>query len=131
MNALENKQALLRCIELFNKCTLEWVDICYSQKLEWIELPKSTTPKGRQGDFIFFHASAEQALQLFPNRKLTVLKIVADDNCVVMDQEWQGTLAVSAGEYVAGTIFRLRLASFFTLENGLIIKQVDYCISMV
>jgi hypothetical protein len=131
MNTLENKQTLLRCIELFNKCTLEWVDTFYSKELEWIELPKATTPKGRQGDFTFFRTSAERALQLFPDRKLTILKIVADDNCVVMDQEWQGTLAVSSGEYVAGTISKLRLASFFTLENGLIIKQVDYCISML
>jgi len=54
MNATENKKALLRCIELYNKCSLEWVDTCYSNKLEWIELPKPGSPQGRKGDFIFF-----------------------------------------------------------------------------
>ncbi len=49
MNAMENKQTLARCIELFNRGTLEWVDRCYSSKLEWIELPKASTPQGRRG----------------------------------------------------------------------------------
>lgn len=57
MNAMENKQALARCIELFNRGTLEWVDSCYSRKLEWIELPKASTPQGRRGDFAFFRRS--------------------------------------------------------------------------
>lgn len=50
-NSAQNKRALFRCIELLNKCTLEWVDNRYSKKLEWIELPKPSTPQGRRGDF--------------------------------------------------------------------------------
>ena len=37
MSVAENKQAILRCIELYNKCTLEWVDTFYSNKLEWFD----------------------------------------------------------------------------------------------
>lgn len=129
MNALANKQALLRCIELYNKCTLEWVDTCYSNKLQWIELPKLGTPQGRHGDFTFFRKSAEQLLHLFPNSKLTVLRSLAENDCVVLEQEWQGTAAFTIGSYIAGNIAKLRLASFYTLENGLIIKQVDYCVT--
>lgn len=64
MSATDNKQALLHCIELYNKCTLEWVDTCYSNTLDWIELPKPGTPDGRQGNFEFFRRSAEQLLRL-------------------------------------------------------------------
>jgi hypothetical protein len=131
MNATENKKALLRCIELYNKCSLEWVDTCYSNKLEWIELPKPGSPQGRKGDFIFFRKSAEQLLKLFPNNKLFVLRCLAENDCVVLEQEWQGTAAFTIGSYVAGNIAKLRLASFYTLENGLIINQVDYCVSAV
>lgn len=126
-NSAENKQALFRCIELFNKCTLEWVDTCYSKKLDWIELPKPSTPQGRHGDFTLFRASADQVLKLFPDRKINVLRSVAENDCVVLDQEWQGTAAVTIGNFIAGRIAKLRVASFFTLENGLIIKQTDYC----
>jgi ketosteroid isomerase-like protein len=128
MSAGENKQAVLKCVELFNECTLKWVDACYSNKLEWIELPKPDTPQGRRGDFAFYRKSAEQLLSLFPDRKITVIRSVAEGDCVVLEQEWQGTAAFTAGNYAAGRIAKLRAVSFFTLNNGLIIKQTDYCV---
>jgi ketosteroid isomerase-like protein len=130
MNTIENKQALLRCIELYNKDTLEWVDTCYSKELEWTELPSPGIPQGRQGNFPFFRKSVEQLLRLFPDCKLKVLRSVAENDCVVLEQEWQGTAAVTIGNYVAGRVARLRVASFFTLDNGLITKQIDYCVSV-
>ena len=131
MNALENKQALLRCIELFNRCTLEWVDGCYASQLEWVEYPTPGNPQGRRGDLATFRRSAEQALHLFPDRKLSVLRSLAENDCVVLEQEWQGTAAYTLGNFVAGRIARLRVVSFFTLENGLIAKQTDYCASVL
>jgi len=128
-SAADNKQALMRCIELFNQGTLEWVDTCYSDKLEWIELPKSGTPSGRRGDIAAFRQAAAQTLTLFPNRRLRVLSSVAESDCVAMEQEWQGTAASTVGDFVAARTATLRVASFFTLENGLIIKQIDYCVS--
>jgi hypothetical protein len=131
MSAVENKQAILRCIEFYNKCTLEWIDICYSNKLEWIELSNPSAPQGRQGNFAFYRKSAEQVLNLFPDRKLSVLRSLAENDCVVLEQEWQGTLAFTAGNHIAGDIVKLRVVSIFTLENGLIIKQTDYCGSVI
>ena len=123
MNPKENKQAVLHCIDLYNKCTLEWVDTCYSKELEWKEFSNPSAPKGRQGDFSVFRKSAEQALRFFPDMKMTVLRSVSENDCVVLEQEWQG--------HIAGEIAKLRVASFFTLENGLIIKHIDYCASVI
>ena len=39
-----------------------------------------------------------RVLNLFPDRKLTVLKCLAENDCVVLEQEWQGTFALTAGE---------------------------------
>ena len=131
MNAVKNKQAVLKCIELYNKCTSEWLDTCYSNKLEWIELSNPSVPQGRHGNFEFFRKSTEQVLILFPDRKLTVLRSLAEDNIVVLEQDWQGTFINTAGNHIVGDIAKLRVASFFTLENGLIIKQTDYCASII
>ncbi|HVN48005.1 MAG TPA: nuclear transport factor 2 family protein [Bacteroidota bacterium] len=131
MNAAENKQALLRCIELYNKCTLEWVDLCFSKQLEWIELPTATNLQGRKGDFAFYRTSAEQLLKIFPDRKLHVLKSVAEHDCIVLEQEWHGTAAITMGNYNAGRVAKCRVASFFTLKHGLIIKQIDYCAPII
>ena len=127
MNANDNKQAVLRCIELFNQCTLKWVDTCYSDTLKWTELPSQDTPQGRQGNFQIYRQTAENLLRLFPDRQLKVLRSVAEGDCVVLEQEWQGTATFTFGNYVTGRVARLRITSFFTLTDGLITEQTDYC----
>jgi len=131
MNAVENKQAVLRCVGLFNKCTLEWLSTCYADHLEWTELPWRSFPQGRHGDLSAYRQAAEQTLRLCPDRQLRVLRSVAEGDCVVLEQEWQGTIAFPVGDIAAGTGMRLRIVSFFTLENGLITKQTDYCVAAV
>jgi ketosteroid isomerase-like protein len=126
MGTAGNKDAILRCIELFNKGTLEWVDTCYSKGMEWIELPKTGTPEGRRGDFGVFRQAASRLLQVFPDRRLRVLTIVAEGDQVALEQEWQGTAAVPLGAFGAGTVLSQRIASFFTLEKGMILRHVDY-----
>ena len=128
MGAIENRQAVLRCIELYNRCTLEWVDTCYSKDLDWTEWPRPGAPQGRHGNFVFYREAVGQVLRLFPDRQLTVLRCVAENDCVVLEQDWQGTAAFTVGDFIAGRIATLRVVSFFTLENGLITKQTDYCV---
>lgn len=106
---------------------MEWLDTCYADHLEWTELPWRSFPQGRHGDLTAYRQSAEQALRLCPDRRLRVLRSVAEGDCVVLEQEWQGTVALPIGNIVTGSISRLRIVSFFTLENGLITKQTDYC----
>ena len=127
MSTVENKQAVMRCVELFNKCTLEWLSSCYADHLEWTELPWRSFPQGRRGDLSAYRQAAEQALRLCPDRQLRVLRSVAEGDCVVLEQAWQGRLAFPVGEAAAGSVMRLRIVSFFTLENGRISKQTDYC----
>ncbi len=129
MSQIENRKTVMHCIELFNKNTLEWVDTCYSKGLEWVEMPQPGTPKGRHGNFNFYRESAGQALRLFPDQKLSVLRSVTEGDCVVFEQEWQGTAALTVRNYVAGRMARQRIVSFFTLKDGLIVKQTDYCTS--
>ena len=127
MSTVENKQAVMHCVELFNKCTLEWLSACYADHLEWMELPWRSFPQGRRGDLSAYRQAAEQALRLCPDRQLRVLRSVAEGDCVVLEQAWQGRLAFPVGEAAAGNVMRLRIVSFFTLENGRISKQTDYC----
>lgn len=124
---MDNKQEILQCIDLFNQCTLKWVDVFYSDELEWTELPKAGTPDGRRGNLTYFRECAVQLLTLFPDRQLKVLRSVAEDDTVVLEQEWQGTASFSAGNFVAGNVARQRIVSFFTLKNGRIVQETDYC----
>ena len=121
-----NEQAIRDCVDLFNKCTLEWVDTCYAEEADWIELPVPGISRGRQGKRAFLRETAGHILMLYPNRQLRILNLVAQADQVVLDQAWQGTTAAAFGGVSAGTMIRFQVASFFTLVDGLIIKQTDY-----
>ena len=122
----QNEQAIRRCVELFNKCTLEWVDTCYAEEADWIELPVPGISRGRQGKRAFLREMAGRVLMLYLNRLLRILNLVAQADQVVLEQAWQGTAAAAFGGVSAGTMIRFQVASFFTLVDGLIVKQTDY-----
>ena len=124
----QNEQAIRRCVDLFNKCTLEWVDTCYAPAAEWVELPIPGMSRGRQGDRAFLRETAGRVLMLYPDRQLRVLNLLAQADQVVLEQDWQGTAAAAFGDLHPGDQVRFRVASFFTLADGLITRQTDYCI---
>ena len=105
---------------------MEWIEKCYSARLEWQEFGNPLFQGGRNGNYSEFWNIAAQALQLFPDRTLTALECIAEDNCVILEQEWKGTLAVTAGTHQQGEISELRIVSFFELGQGLIVRQRDY-----
>jgi ketosteroid isomerase-like protein len=117
-----------RCIELFNKRTFEWVDSCYAENVEWFELPLPSTPSGQHGDRAFLRNTARRLLSLFPDRQMTINNLVAKENNVAMELEWRGTAAASFGNFKIGSLVQYRIASFLTFSNGLIVKQIDYCV---
>ena len=131
MSTADNKKAVSRCIELFNKCTLEWVDTCYSKELVWIEMPTQSFPKGRSGGFETFRNTADQLLRIFPDRSLFVHRSVAEADYVVFEQEWKGTIAIPFGNYKVGENIKMKIVTFFKLKNSLIVEHTDYPISIL
>lgn len=127
----QNEAAALRCIDLFNKCNSDWVDICYAKEAQWIEHPHLGNPRGRIGNREALHQASEWLISYFPDRQLTVTSHIAQGNMVVLEQDWQGTTAKQFGDRPAGTIIKQRIASFFTFDdNTMIIKQEDYVASI-
>lgn len=124
----QNEQAVRHCVELYNQCTLEWVDTCYDKAAEWNELPIPGISPGRQGDRDFLRKTAGAILRLYPDRQIRVLNLVTQADQVVLEQDWLGTAAAAFGGLQTGQQVRFRIASFFTLRDGLIVQQTDYVI---
>jgi len=124
----QNERAIRHCVDLFNQCTLEWIDTCYAEEAEWIELPIPGISIGRQGKRAFMREAAGRILRLYPNRQLRIMNMVSQGDQVVLEQDWRGTVATTMGSLKVGDQICFRVASFFALLNGLIIKQTDYCI---
>lgn len=123
-----SERAIRRCVELYNRRTTEWVDTCYAVDAEWTELPTPATPRGRGGKRSELRAAAQSALDLFPDRQMNIRNLVAQGQQVALELEWWGTAAAAVGSVAPGTMVRLRIASFFTVVDGLITKHTDYCV---
>ena len=128
MTAQQNESVIRRCVELFNKRTMEWVDTCFAENAEWIELPIPGISRGRQGNRAFMREAAKSALRLYPDRQMSIRNLVAQDDKVVVELDWQGSAAEAIGNLSAGTQIHFRVASFFTLVDGMIVSQTDYCV---
>jgi ketosteroid isomerase-like protein len=126
----QNEQAIRRCVELYNKRTLEYVDTCFDEQAEWIELPMPGTPNGRQGKREFMCETSRQRLMLFPDRQMSIRNLCAQGDQVAVELDWWATAAATVASFRVGEAVRMRIASFFTLVDGLIVKQTDYCVSI-
>jgi hypothetical protein len=82
----QNEQAIRRCVDLFNKCAIEWVDAYYAKEAEWFELPNPGISTGRQGDRTFLRETAGRILRLYPNRQLRILNLMTRIDQVVLEQ---------------------------------------------
>lgn len=121
-------QTVRECLRAYNRCTVDWVDTYYAENVEWVELPTAAMPSGRGGNRAALRAFAERGLALFPDRQMTIRNLVADGNLVAAELNWQGTAATRMGDVEPGATIRLCMASFFTVSDGLIVKQTDYCV---
>lgn len=126
----QNEIAARRCIELFNQRTLAYIETCYAPNVEWVELPLPATPSGQHGDRAYLFEVAKRMLSLFPDRQMEIQNLITQGDQVVLELNWQGTAAMAVGNLRAGKQLRFQIASFLTFLEGLIIKQVDYCVFM-
>jgi ketosteroid isomerase-like protein len=125
-SAKQNEHTVRRCVEIYNKRTLEYVDACFAELAEWIELPAPGAPNGHQGNREFMRETSRQRLRLFPDRQMSIRNLIAQGDRVAVELDWWGTAAATVGGFRAGMQVRMRIASFFTLVDGLIVQQTDY-----
>jgi hypothetical protein len=123
---MDKKMTLLNCIDAFNKCNMDWLNIYYSKELEWNEMPRQMYPKGRKGGFLEYKQAAEDVLSMFPKRTLTVRQSFLDDNAVILEQEFNAVVSMNMGRLKQGDKIKQMILSIFILKNDLIIKQTDY-----
>jgi ketosteroid isomerase-like protein len=91
------------------------------------EFPNRFSPTGARRGLTELKEAAERGRKVMASQEFKVLNMFADDDTVVVESEWSGTLAVPLGdETPAGTVMRARFAQFFLLEAGKIVSQRNY-----
>jgi len=61
---------------------------------------------------------------------MTVILCVSENDDVVFEQDWKGTLSLSVENYKVGDEIKLMIVSFFKVKDNLIIEQTDFVISV-
>ena len=118
-----------KLIEIYNKGSPDWVDQCHAPTTEWIELPFMGGP-GRQGGFAELRKAAEDQVVNFPDRRMEILSVIADAGQAALEVEWSGTAARTMAWAEAGQSLRLRAVMLLKVENGHVIREVDYVVPM-
>jgi ketosteroid isomerase-like protein len=127
----ENETAARRCVDMFNQGNIAaWVETCYAKDAHWIELPRQSTPAGQQGGPELIRSSGEAVLKFAPDRRMTIRGLIAQNDQVALEIDWQGTTAAPMGNLPAGSTLCYRVATILTFVDGLIVKEVDYCIPL-
>ena len=129
MGQQQNEETIRRCVERYNQGTAAWVDEFYGEAADWSELPTPQAPRGRSGGLDALREKAARELALFPDRKMRVLNLIAQNDQVVAELEWRGTSAAAEAGLPPGTAIRMRVASFFLLAGGKIVGHTDYVTS--
>ena len=126
-NETETSAKVMRqCVEKLNQSKTEWIDISYSKDAEWIEHPTTAYPNGRRGNVEELRRAQQTSLAFFPDRQMKIVNQITEGKQSIVELDWWGTTARKMGNVEAGTVVRLRIASFFVIENGKIVKHTDY-----
>jgi ketosteroid isomerase-like protein len=123
-----SEKVVRQCVEKLNQSRTEWIDIFYSKDAEWIEHPTTGYPNGRRGNVDELRQAAETALAFFPDRQMKIVNQISEGTQSTVELDWWGTTARKMGNVEAGTVVRSRIASFFVVENGKIVKHTDYVV---
>ncbi len=118
-----------RLIAEYNKGSPDWVEACHAESTEWIELP-FLGGAGRGGSRADIRRAAELQVANYPDRRMKLLNVVANDEQAALEVEWIGTAATETAWAKMGAKLTLRAVLILTVKDGWVTKEVDYVIAM-
>jgi ketosteroid isomerase-like protein len=127
-NATAETDAVARkLVAEYNKGTPDWVEACHAEDSQWNELPLFGG-HGRSGGRADLRKAAEGALAGFPDRKMTLLNVIAGGDQAAIEVEWNGSAGQDSERFRKGERFSLRIVFVIKVRDGQIVRQTDYCI---
>jgi ketosteroid isomerase-like protein len=90
------------------------------------EFPSRLNPAGARSDRATMLARAERGAGLLRAQRFELRRAVAQGDCVALEVEWSGTLAVPFASHAPGHELRAHFAMFLQLKDGQIVTQNNY-----
>ncbi len=90
------------------------------------ELPNHLNKHGQKCNAAESFKRMQTAKGLLSSQTYDVKNVVEQDNTVVIEAQWTGTVAVNAGEIRQGSQMKAHFCMFFEIEDGLVHHVRNY-----
>ncbi len=91
-----------------------------------VEFPNRLTPHGARRDRAALDEAAERGAKVVRDQRYQVLGSVVQGDRVVLEVDWQATVAVTVGPLTEGQVMRARFAWVVELREGRIREMRNY-----
>ena len=98
----------------------------YDEAVEWQEMPHRFAPTGQIRNFASLQVAFTKGRELTAQQSYVLDDVVVSDNAAALQISWGMTFAQALGDMAAGAKLSGKLAIFFRLKDGKIIRQTDY-----
>jgi ketosteroid isomerase-like protein len=98
----------------------------FHPEAEQVEYPSLMRPRGHRRPLAEMVEGAELGATLIRDQQFDVHHVVEQGEQVAVQLTWRATLAVDAGELVAGTTLVSHVAAFYVFRDGLVARQSSY-----
>lgn len=121
-----NKQLVEDYIEFYNNQNVPAMMLLFADDVVFESISNSgeTTKTTSKREL---EQLAKSSLQFFKERKQTPINWIVDEKRIAIEIDYRAVLAKDLSKDLkTGTVIKIRGASFFTFNNGLITRLTDY-----
>ncbi len=121
----ENAASIRAFSQAYNDKKDGWFEDYHTDDVTWNGFGV-WAPEGRRLDAEELKALTVDEEERFPDRKMEILRLLADGENVAVDYEWSGTAACDMEPLRVGDVQRFHNILFLTLRDGKVATILEY-----
>jgi ketosteroid isomerase-like protein len=127
MSTAQTEATARRLVAEYNKGTPDWVAACHAETTVWRELP-ILGGAGRGGGRAELQAAADGAAVVFPDRRMDIISVIANEDRAALEVDWTATAAQDTPWAKAGGKLHFRAVLLLRVEDGKVVEEIDYVV---
>ncbi len=122
-----NKNIVIEFLKMLeNRKSSNELDNFYHPDAQQIEYPNALTKQSTARTLQELKEASDKGSQILTKETYDIKNLIAEDNTVVLECVWRGTLALPIGNIAAGGQMTAYFAQVFEFKEGKIFRQRNY-----
>ncbi len=122
MDTDATRRLIEELLEAYNAPDLDRAALLYAEDCEYVNRAYGIEVKGRDAQ----RANMRAFLDLFPDRKLRPLRVIAEEGVAAVEAEFVATSPGGTGMPPAGQPYSVEMCCVFEVGEGLVASEHDY-----